>query len=290
MSIETPSGKRPQDENFPVASKLISARYRPTVLAYYAFARAADDIADNASLPPDEKTTRLDQIGEALCNGTGHKETYAKAHTLRRALLTHQINLRRGLDLLDAFRQDALKNRYASWSELIAYCDRSAAPVGRFLLDLHGETPELYEASDALCNALQILNHLQDCGEDYRRLDRVYIPIDWLQEADVAVDALQANSASPQLRTVLDRCLDAVGLLLPKARELQTSINSRRLAMEASVITELAFTLARRLRAGDPLAGRVELNKANFAKCTLVGIAKVIARPACRLIGSPVSP
>lgn len=179
--VEAPSGKDAAYENFPVGSWLLPAALRPHVARFYAYARAIDDIADSPDLSPDEKVARLDGFARAL-NGEEDDPAYAKAHAMRQCLDATGITRRHCLDLVSAFKQDAVKGRYASWSELVDYCDRSAAPVGRFLLDLHGGSREGYAASDALCNALQVINHLQDCQDDYRKLDRVYLPLDWMRE------------------------------------------------------------------------------------------------------------
>ncbi len=277
--VEVPSGKGAADENFPVGSRLLDRRLRPHVAAYYAFARAIDDIADNNILAPGDKIARLTAFGTALCDGTGDHRDFAKAHRLRRALMEKNIDVRRGLDLVDAFRQDATKGRYSDWHDLMHYCDRSAAPVGRFLLDLHGESEAGYPASDALCNALQVLNHLQDCQNDYRDFDRVYLPLDWLGEVGGRVEHLDGSSSTPALRTVIDRCLDGVDGLLDKAAALPRQLNSRRLAMEAAVIIQLANRLSRRLRRADPLAGRVALTKLDFIRCGVVGIATALVSP-----------
>ncbi|MEL0144883.1 MAG: squalene/phytoene synthase family protein, partial [Alphaproteobacteria bacterium] len=172
--IETPSGKGAKDENFPVASRLLSSRYRPQIAAFYDFARAADDIADNPDLDPDEKIRRLD----AFEYGLDASSNIPKAATLARCLAESRVTDRHARDLLTAFRQDARKSRYATMSELHGYCALSASPVGRFLLDLHGEDAALYRHSDPLCDALQILNHLQDISDDFASLDRVYLPAD----------------------------------------------------------------------------------------------------------------
>ncbi|MDZ7712601.1 MAG: squalene/phytoene synthase family protein [Rhodovibrio sp.] len=137
-AIETPSGKGRGDENFPVASRLIAPRLRGHVMAYYAFARAADDIADNPELAPADKIDRLDRLGAAL-RGEASRDDVPVADRLRASLLETGVPLECGLDLLTAFKQDAVKGRYADWEELLGYCVNSANPVGRFLLDLHGE-------------------------------------------------------------------------------------------------------------------------------------------------------
>ncbi len=108
---------------------------------------------------------------------------------------------RHALDLLDAFRIDARKTRYADWSELMHYCSLSAMPVGRFVLDVHGESPQAtWPTSDSICAALQVINHLQDCADDYRNLDRVYLPLDTLEQYGARVEDLGAAAASPALK------------------------------------------------------------------------------------------
>jgi squalene synthase HpnC len=259
-AIETPSGKGSGDENFPVASRLIAPRLRGHVMAYYAFARTADDIADSPELAPDDKIARLERLGAAL-RGVPGAEDATVARRLRESLLDRAVPLDHGLDLLTAFKQDAVKTRYADWGELIGYCRYSANPVGRFLLDLHGEPRSARPLSDALCTALQILNHLQDLTDDYRRLDRVYLPQAWLDAEGIGAGALTAGRANPPLRRVIDRTLDGVGELLPKAHDLPAHLSDRRMAMEAGAIAALAQALYHRLRRQDPLAVRVALAK-----------------------------
>ena len=126
-----------------------------------------------------------------------------EAEPLRLELAKTGLSPKHALDLLKAFRLDARKNRYANWSELMDYCALSAAPVGRFVLDVHEEDPSMWPASDALCSALQIINHLQDCAEDYKRLDRVYLPLDTLAAHGASVEMLDAPKAPPPLRGAL---------------------------------------------------------------------------------------
>jgi squalene synthase HpnC len=278
-AIETPSGKGSGDENFPVASRLIAPGLRGHVMAYYAFARAADDIADNPDLAPDDKIDRLDRLGAALRGEAGAGDVPVAAR-LRASLLDTGVPLACGLDLLTAFKQDAVKTRYADWEELLGYCVHSANPVGRFLLDLHGEPAAAQPLSDALCTALQILNHLQDLGEDYRRLDRVYLPESWLEAEGIGVEALGRSRADPRLRRVIDRALDSVGELLPAASALPAHLTDRRMAMEAGAIAALARALHARLRRQDPLAVRVELSKTAKLWAAGRGALAALRRPA----------
>jgi squalene synthase HpnC len=252
------SGKTHRDENFPVASWLIRSRHRAPILAFYNFVRAADDIADNPALTMEQKIAQLDRFEEDLTGGDGDDP---RATALRRALTERNIDDRHALDLLKAFRLDATKRRYANWDELMAYCELSAMPVGRFVLDLHEESPETWPASDALCAALQIINHLQDCGADYRVLDRVYLPLDVLERHAADVEALGAPSASPELRaTIADLARRAEGLL-GDGQQLAASIADWRLGLEISVIHSLASRLAQMLTQCDPLAEETHIGK-----------------------------
>lgn len=276
--IETPSGKDAAGENFPVGSILLPAALRPHVAAFYTFARGADDIADNPALDGEDKIARLNRMAEAIEGGQAGDGTLAKAHRMRDSLAVTGVPARHCLDLLDAFRQDAVKTRYKDWDDLMDYCMRSAAPVGRYLMDLHGEDAAPWPAADALCNALQVLNHLQDCGEDYREMDRVYIPEPWLGREGLGVEALSAAASGPGLRRVLDRLLDGVDELLDEAAPLAKRMKSRRLAMETAAIQAIARKLAALLRREDPLAGHVKLGRMSYAACMLEGIWKGLVR------------
>ena len=274
VGIETPSGKGAGDENFPVGSWLLPRPLRPHVATYYAFARAIDDIADNPELKADDKLRRLDGFADALVNGSRDPD-YAKAEALRRMLTDTGIPARHSLDLVSAFKQDAIKHRYADWSELIDYCLRSASPVGRFLCDLHGEDRALYPLSDALCNALQVINHLQDCAKDHAALDRVYLPADWMHAAGTSVNDLTKDAATPGMRRVLDQCLDGTERLMADARRLPKAMRHKSLAAETAVIVSIADALVAKLRRQDPIARRVALGPFGFASATMYGLLRL---------------
>jgi hydroxysqualene synthase len=268
---ETPSGKGAKDENFPVGSFLLPKRLRPHVATYYAFARAIDDIADNPDLSPEVKIARLHAFDAALCGEEGYDNSYAKAHELRESMLATNVTTKHGSDLVAAFVRDAQQARYASWDDLLGYCALSANPVGRYLLDLHGEDPAGYRYSDALCTVLQIVNHLQDCGEDRHDLDRVYIIGDWMAKEGASVEDLDRKSLTPAMRRVMDQMLDGCDALMTDARALPAALRSKHLAMESAIIVNLAARLITLLRNGDPLAARVALNKLDFASAGLCG-------------------
>ena len=277
-NVETPSGKWRSGENFPVGSFLIRRDLRPHVHAFYRFARNADDIADNPALSAEEKIRRLDRMAAILDGEAGDDSPAAAA--MRDSLLATGVTPQHCHDVLRAFRLDAVKLRYRDWDDLMGYCRYSASPVGRQLLDLHGESRDTWPASDALCSALQVLNHLQDCADDYRNLDRVYLPLELMDEAGVAVAALAAPASSPGLRRVLDRLLDLTDRLVDNAGELPDGVRARGLRWESATIVGLARRLSRRLRRGDPLAARVALSKGDFAGALIGGIVRGGARVA----------
>lgn len=268
--LETPSGKNAAGENFPVGSFLIRRDLRSHVHVFYKFARAADDIADSSVLSAEEKMRRLDRMGEILEGAPGDDSPSAVA--MRRSLQETGVRPQHCHDVLRAFRLDATKVRYEDWADLMEYCRYSASPVGRQLIDLHGESNAAYPASDALCSALQVLNHLQDCGDDYRDIDRVYLPRQDLEACGATIPELAGNRLSPAMRRVLDRLLDGTDRLIATAEALPGEIRSFGLSCECAVIVTLAKRLSRLLRAGDPLATRVKLAKSDFAAALGAGL------------------
>jgi len=271
------SGKTHRDENFPVASWLIQPRHRTLILAFYEFVRCADDISDHPTLSAQEKLTLLDRLEQDLL---GAGDGNAQAVALRRALAERGMSPRHAQDLLKAFRLDATKLRYRDWDDLMGYCAYSAMPVGRFVLDVHGESRDTWSASDAICAALQIINHLQDCAADYRNLDRVYIPLDALAACGLGVEALGAAKASPELRRCLAGLAERTGGLLQEGDTLPNLVEDWRLALEISVIQTLAQHLTRILTKRDPLSERVHLGKLGVAGVSLFAVLKGITRRA----------
>jgi hydroxysqualene synthase len=269
------SGKGYRDENFPVASRLVHPRHRKVILAFYNFVRTADDIADHATLPAQEKLGLLDRLEAGL---VGDSNDDAAAVELRAALAERALSRRHAQDLLAAFKIDVTKLRYGDWDDLLHYCAYSAMPVGRFVLDVHGESRSIWPANDALCAALQIINHLQDCKDDYRNLDRVYIPLDILAACGTGVDALGEPRASPALLAALHRLAERTERLLCDSDVFPLLINDRRLSLEVSVINTLAHRLTRVLTTRDPLSERVHLSVPAIAGLTMIGILSGASR------------
>ena len=272
---ELRSGKTHRDENFPVASWIIHPSHRALILSFYNFVRTADDIADHATLQPEEKLRLLDLLETELL---GNGDTQPEAVSLRRALAQRAMPPRHALDVLVAFRMDVTKLRYENWDDVIHYCRYSAMPVGRFMLDVHGESTSTWAASDALCAGLQINNHLQDCAKDYKNLNRVYLPRDAMAASGAAVEMLgEARSPAPLLR-----CLHALAVrtetLLDESKSLSAEVKDFRLGVEISVIQAFADKIVDMLKVRDPLSERVHLGPLELLAHSVGGIATEIGR------------
>jgi squalene synthase HpnC len=266
---ELRSGKGHRDENFPVASHLVHPRFRAPILAFYEFVRVADDIADHAELAPERKLALLDRLEGSLL---GRNDDDPEGVRLRAVLAERSLTPRHAQDLLDAFRLDVTKLRYADWDELMHYCSLSAMPVGRYVLDVHGESRATWPASDAICAALQIINHIQDCRNDFRDLDRVYVPFDYMALAGTSVQALDAPRASPELLACLHKLAARTAGLLRDGWPLPDQIRDFRLSLEISVIHRLAWSLVHTLMARDPLHDKVHLKSLGFAGVGMLGV------------------
>ena len=185
------------------------------------------------------------------------------------------------LNLLKAFKQDVEKKRYKNWQDLIDYCDRSASPVGRFVIDLHylsnknfdKNIESIYYGSDNLCNSLQILNHIQDCKKDFISLDRVYIPEIYFNDFNFSTDQILKQEYRKNLLQVIDKCLLQVGDMLDKSKENIIFINNnKRLKMETYVIFNIAKKLMSLLAKNDPIKKNVKLSRIDLIFCFFKGI------------------
>jgi len=189
---------------------------------------------------------------------------------------------RHALDVLTAFRMDVTKLRYENWDEVIHYCRYSAMPVGRFMLDVHGESTSTWAASDALCAGLQINNHLQDCGEDYRALNRVYLPLDALAAAGASVEALGEARASAALLQCLHSLAARTEGLLNESKSLSAEVKDFRLGLEISVIQAFADRIVRLLKVRDPLSETVHLRPIELLAYGIAGVASEIIHRTVR--------
>ena len=274
---ELRSGKTHRDENFPVASWIIHPRHRALILAFYNLVRTADDIADHATLGERDKLNYLDLLEAELL---GQGDSQPEAVNLRRALAQRSMPPRHALDVLTAFRMDVTKLRYKNWDELIHYCRYSAMPVGRFMLDVHGENTSTWVASDALCAGLQINNHLQDCGKDYRALNRVYLPLDALAAHGTSVEALGEGRASAALLQCLHSLAVRTEALLNESKSLSAEVKDFRLGLEVSVIQTFADKIVGLLKVRDPLSETVHLGPIELLAYSVAGVASEMTRRA----------
>jgi squalene synthase HpnC len=271
------SGKGHRDENFPVASFLLKPAHREPIMAFYRFARAADDIADHADAAPGRKLALLGRMRAGL---DGDPAGAAEALALREVMAARSLDPVHAHELLDAFERDVTVNRYTDWDMLMGYCRVSAMPVGRYVLDVHGEDRATWPANDALCAALQVINHLQDCGKDFRNIDRVYLPADAMAAHGARVDELGAERASPGLRAAIVATAKRTRGLLEQSAPFASLIRDRRLAAEVAAIQRLAEGLVARLETHDPLAEKVHHGKAEAALIAASAALPVLFRRA----------
>lgn len=252
------SGKGHADENFPVASVLLKPAHRAPIMAFYRFARAADDVADSPAASADEKLALLAGMRSTIA---GASDADATSLALRDLMTARKLSPQHALDLLTAFERDCTVRACADWDALIEYCRYSAMPVGRYVLDVHGEDRAIWPANDALCAALQIINHVQDCGKDAAAIGRSYIPLDILARHGATPDDLLAPAATPGLLAAIRECATRTDALLAEAAPFARCIRDRRLGVEVAIIHRLAAGLNDRLKTRDPLSQRVHHRK-----------------------------
>jgi squalene synthase HpnC len=186
-------------ENFPVASLLLPAPLREPVEVIYRFARSADDFADEGDDPPEVRLQKLNDYRRQLA-----APATPLFHDVAKIIREHELPVQLFADLLDAFAQDVTKKRYASYAEVLDYCRRSANPVGRLLLHLFKRTNELnLRHADAICSALQLINHWQDVDVDYTRDKRVYLPQDEMARFGVTERHLREKVCDPAFQSLM---------------------------------------------------------------------------------------
>lgn len=272
------SGKGHADENFPVASVLLRPEHRAPIMAFYRFARAADDVADNASASARDKLALLATMRATI---RGESDADPASRALRETMTARGLSPQHALDLLTAFERDCTVDACADWPALIDYCRYSAMPVGRYVLDVHGESRATWPANDALCAALQIVNHLQDCGKDARAIERSYIPLDMLARHGASESDLLAPAATPALLAAIRECAERTDALLAEAAPFARAIRDRRLGVEVAIIHRLAVSLNARLKTRDPLSSRVHHRKWEaLGLAALAALAQLVKRRA----------
>ncbi len=261
-------------ENFPVASWLLPARARAVILAFYDFARGADDIADHEAMLPADKYRALQALDAALkTHETGAIPTWA--HEYIDKVKHGKTPAEYGTQLLRAFVQDTHAARYDSLQSLLDYCALSAVPVGRVVRHACGDIAPS-NGSDALCVVLQLLNHLQDLRSDYVELHRVYLPQEWMKAAGAKDAMLDQSVSAPQVRIVINQLLDYCEDRLMQAKSCHHDQSAWRVKLEIAIIWQIAWALCHALRIRDPLAQRVTLSRRDYAVCVVRAIKAVL--------------
>jgi len=193
-------------ENFPVASRLLPKHLRQPIAVIYAFARRADDFADEGELSDEERLSALNDFGnklEYIEQGKAVEDTTFIA--LADVIEQHQLPVSLFHDLLTAFKMDVTKARYANFGEVMAYCRYSANPVGRLLLHLNkANSPQNLGYSDAICSALQLTNFLQDISQDLEENDRIYLPQDEMEQFGVTEEDIRNKLTNPATRRLVE--------------------------------------------------------------------------------------
>lgn len=253
ISASTAAGRH-RNENFPVASWLCPPLLRAPILAIYRFARYADDLADEGSASVAERQQALAELRaqlDRLSRGQPPAPPYAELlNPLHQALGDHALPLPLLHRLLDAFVQDTQVHRHADRAALLAYCERSANPVGRLLLHLVSvQNPQAIAASDAICTALQLINFWQDVGVD-REKGRVYLPLDALQRHGLDAQTVLNGQDSPALRACIAEELSWACARMTQGRALPRQVPGR-LSWELRLVIEGGLRVAEKIRAMD---------------------------------------
>jgi squalene synthase HpnC len=236
-------------ENFPVASVLLPCRLREPVEAIYAFARTADDIADEGDAIPEIRLEGLGRYQRELDGiATGQQPTDPLFARLAKNIQEYRLPIQLFRDLLDAFSQDVVKKRYADFPEVLDYCRRSANPVGRLLLHLYGRaTEENLHHSDAICSALQLINFWQDVGVDWKK-DRVYLPQASLKHFGVAEAQIAAGEVSPAFRALLEYEVRRARAMMLEGAPLATALPGR-IGLELRLVVQGGLRILEKIEA-----------------------------------------
>ena len=267
------SGKSYSDENFPVASFLMTKKIRNIVRIFYFFARMADDIADHKNLSSNQKKKILSSFDEAILKNRKSNNKILNNMILKFKEMPSGKNYSR--NLLKAFMMDASNKKYKKWSDLIYYCRFSANPVGRFVIDAVNERKnieDIYKASDNLCTALQIINHIQDCQKDFKQLERVYIPESFFKKFSLDKSILKEKESTKNFTKLKIEIIDKVLKSLNGTKKGLSKISSWRLRKETLIILNIAKRLCNLLKRKDPLKKTIKLSRIDFIFCFFKGI------------------
>lgn len=280
MNIDIPADWRQLShthyENFGVASLLLPASTRQAVRLIYAFARIADDIADEGDAPIAKRLEDLNELcSEIESIALGQSPSHALFKELAKFIEIHKLPLEPFFQLLNAFAADVEHRQPRNFSDLMGYCRNSANPVGRLLLALHGvhDTP-LLQQSDAICSALQLLNFIQDLDDDLRQRQRIYLPKDEMDNFGISWEQLQRGENNENLQRLYQFQLERIGAMLKFGSPLANHLQGR-FSIEIHAITTAAWRIWDKLRQNPNPFDRPEQSnwdRAAILMQTLIGI------------------
>lgn len=257
----------------------LSPALAPAVASFRAFLAAARDISDDRLSEPAARLDALTRLDRAVSGAetSGEDAGTSAAAALRASAIAADVSLDHARHVLQACQWDARGKGCRSWSELLTYCRYCAAPIGRFLIELHREDERALGPAEALCSALRILWQIQNASALWRDHGRVYLPTDWLAAAGVGPESLAEPRLGAPLRHVMAQVLDGVDRLHQVAAPLPNRIADRNLRRGAAITFFMSRRLAVRLRRGDPLSGPIRLSSIETAGCKFVGLWKSVA-------------
>lgn len=263
-------------ENFPVASFLIPKNYRKDIAIVYWFARTADDLADEGIITPEIRIERLNQFEFQFRQALKQNSNNANFNKLAETIVNHNISENYFIDLLSAFKQDAAKNRYNNYNELLDYCSRSANPIGRILLEIFKiSNPNAIKFSDNICTALQLTNFYQDTIIDYQK-GRIYFPQDEMKMFSVTEKMFELKENNSNIKELVKYNIDRTQQLFDEGGKLLSHLSGR-------FKYEILWTLSggekilSKIRKSDynVLNHRPSLNKIDFIKLLIKSFINV---------------
>lgn len=267
--------KNKNQENFPVGMMVFGKDKRRLIFDYYKFARYGDDIADNPKLKPRDKVEKLYELEDIFLGNKSYKGQKLKfAQTLKDEFNRFQLSSSLATDLLIAFRKDAMGFQYQTWGQLVDYCKYSAAPVGKFMLAVHGESASTYLPATSLCAALQIVNHVQDIKYDAEVLGRVYIPEEILKKHHLKASDLTKSQSPLNLRKAIEEILEKTQGMLKDGELLPSIIRSLSLRTEVCIILSLTNIMIKKILKGDVLAEEIKLSRGDWFRAVVSGCCK----------------
>lgn len=238
-------------ENFPVASLLMPVHLRPAIQAIYAFARSADDLADEGAASPEERLTALAAYQDEL-ERIKHKQAPSSLlfQNLAATIGTHCLPLQPFCDLLSAFRQDVLTRRYENYFVLLDYCQRSANPVGHLMLRLYGVTdPQAYKEADAICTSLQLINFWQDVAVDWQKR-RIYLPMEDMERFGVSEAHISGETVDGAWRQLMRFEIERTRTMMLRGAPLVLKLPGR-IGWELRLVVQGGLRILERIEAVD---------------------------------------